>query len=154
MDADPDLDVVSGRTVYGMDSATLRVATLLDRGYIERRHGGRFTHVSNNGALYRRHVLERYPFPDEANPFVSAELRHVAMRSGNVKIGVEKSPRTAGWSCCGGTSARSTWLGVCASHVPASEATTVAAASGYCSWRSSTSGLAAWSTCAISDRIP
>ena len=89
MDADPALDVANGRTTYGMHSAMRRVATLLDRGYLERRQDGRHVHVSNNGALYRRSVLERYPYPDEASPFVSAELRNIRMRAGGVKIGVE-----------------------------------------------------------------
>jgi hypothetical protein len=89
-DADPALEVVSGRTHYGDGSAILRVMALLDRGFVEERKGGRFVHVANNGALYRRHVLERYRYPDDANPFVSAELRLKAMLRDGVRIGFEE----------------------------------------------------------------
>lgn len=93
LDRDQELDVVSGRTTYGLNTSPRRVATLLDRGYMECRYGGRYFHISNNGAMYRRAVLERYPYPDDANPFVSAQLRRRAMREGNVTVGVEIDAR-------------------------------------------------------------
>lgn len=81
----PEIDAVSGRTTYGEDSMMKRVMSLLDRGFIERRNRhGQVIHVSNNGALYRRAVLEHYRFEDSHGPFVSAHLRQQAMLKGSV----------------------------------------------------------------------
>lgn len=78
----PRVEAVSGRTAYGQDSMMKRVMSLLDRGFIEcRDKKGRILHVSNNGALYRRPLLERYRYPAGHGPFVSAHLRqHEMMR--------------------------------------------------------------------------
>jgi Glycosyl transferase family 2 len=89
LDRNDKLDVVSGRTTYGLNTSLRRVASLLDRGHMERVFESPHVQVSNNGAVYRRHVLERFKYPDEANPFVSAELRRNAMRQANVVAGVQ-----------------------------------------------------------------
>ncbi len=80
----PKIDAISGRTTYGKDTMIMRVMSLLDRGFIERRNrNGQIIHVSNNGALYRRPVLERYRFEADHGPFVSSHLRqHAMLRDG------------------------------------------------------------------------
>ncbi|UVK41471.1 glycosyltransferase [Mesorhizobium sp. AR10] len=80
----PKLDAVSGRTSYGEETMMKRVMSLLDRGFIERRNRhGQVIHASNNGALYRRPVLERYRFEANHGPFVSSHLRqHAMLRDG------------------------------------------------------------------------
>lgn len=70
---------VSGRTIYGDDSAFKRAAGLLDRGYIERKGIGAVSYVCNNGALYRREFLEAHPYSLEKNPFVAGRLRSESM---------------------------------------------------------------------------
>lgn len=85
MARDPHIDVVSGRTSYGSEGMMLRVMSLLDRGFMEcRDRQGRIIHVSNNGALYRREVLELYPYEIDPSPFVSAHCRQHAMLHGGV----------------------------------------------------------------------
>jgi hypothetical protein len=85
----PQLGAVSGRTSYGEDSMMKRVMSLLDRGFIERRNRhGQVIHASNNGALYRRRVLERYRFEADHGPFVSSHLRQHAMLRGAVAMEV------------------------------------------------------------------
>jgi hypothetical protein len=89
--AHPGLDAVTGLTMYEPTSAMRRVAALYDRGYLEERlANGDAKHVSNNGALYRKPVLMRFPFPDDPNPFVSAHLRHNTMRAANTRVGLAR----------------------------------------------------------------
>ncbi len=77
MMSDQAIDVVSGRTMYAPTSALRRVAGCLDRAYLEQRGpDGRALHVSNNGALYRRAVLDTHKYGDAASPFVSATRRN------------------------------------------------------------------------------
>jgi hypothetical protein len=84
VEKNPKLDAVSGRTSYGEESMMKRAMSLLDRGFIERRNRhGQIIHASNNGALYRRPVLERYRFEADHGPFVSSHLRqHAMLRDG------------------------------------------------------------------------
>lgn len=84
IEMEPRPEAVSGRTSYGGETMMKRVMALLDRGFIERRdRSGKIIHVSNNGALYRRHVLERYRFEADHGPFVSSHLRqHAMLRDG------------------------------------------------------------------------
>jgi hypothetical protein len=85
LDADPAVDVVSGRTTYGHHSSLRRVLALLDRAWMDPGRAGRIEHISNNGALYRREWLARFPYPDEASPFLSARLRNRAMFDGGAR---------------------------------------------------------------------
>ncbi|WP_018429552.1 hypothetical protein [Hoeflea sp. 108] len=76
----PQVEAISGRTSYGDETMMKRVMSLLDRGFLECRDGqGRIAHVSNNGALYKRPLLERYPYEAKLGPFVSAHVRQNAM---------------------------------------------------------------------------
>jgi hypothetical protein len=75
LEAHPGVDAVSGRTTYGQGNAMKRVWALLDRAYVDVGAEGPTQHVCNNGALYRRDVLQAHPYPDDASPFVSSVLR-------------------------------------------------------------------------------
>jgi hypothetical protein len=75
-----DISVVSGRTGYGEDTALARSLSLLDRGFDDLGQSGLTDYVSNNGAVYRREVLARFPYPDAVTPFLSSRLRNDAMR--------------------------------------------------------------------------
>lgn len=75
----PEAGAVSGRTIYGYDSAFKRAAGLLDRGYIERKGVGAVAYVCNNGALYRREFLEAHLYSPEKNPFVAGRQRSERM---------------------------------------------------------------------------
>lgn len=86
LDRHPGAGAVSGRTIYGENSALKRAAGLIDRGYLEERQAGPVLFVCNNGALYRRELLERFPYQAEQNPFVSGRLRNEAMRNAGVKF--------------------------------------------------------------------
>lgn len=86
LDRDPAAAAVSGHTIYGEDSALKRVAGLIDRGYLEADGIGPTLFVCNNGALYRRELLEAFPYGDEPNPFVSGRLRSEAMRDAGMKL--------------------------------------------------------------------
>ncbi len=88
MQNDPSIDVVSGRTIYGREGMLMRVMSLMDRGFIEHRHRGRIIHVSNNGALYRREILDRYKYEAASGPFVSAHLRQQAMLADGVTMAI------------------------------------------------------------------
>lgn len=86
LDRHPEADAISGRTVYGDDSALKRAAGLIDRGYIEEKEISPTCFVCNNGALYRRELLEAYPYDDMDNPFVTGRARHNAMMKAGAKF--------------------------------------------------------------------
>lgn len=76
----PDISVVSGRTTYGQDNIFKRCLSLIDRGFDDLGAPGLTSQISNNGALYRRSVLEKIPYPDAATPFLSSRLRNQSIR--------------------------------------------------------------------------
>ena len=71
-----EIDIASGRTIYGTDTSYQRVLTVLDRAYDDCAGSGPSRAISNNGALFRREVLERFPYPDSASPFESSRVRN------------------------------------------------------------------------------
>jgi len=71
----PEVSAVSSKTTYGAGSLWRRCFTLLDRAYMDLGHTGPTRNLSNNGALCRRELLERYPYPEANSPFISAALR-------------------------------------------------------------------------------
>ncbi|MDX2240835.1 MAG: glycosyltransferase [Leptolyngbyaceae cyanobacterium bins.302] len=75
----PDMVAVSGRTTYGDDSIYKRALSLLDRSFDDLGNAGKTQFVSNNGALYRRHILEAFPYPEAITPFLSSRTRNQAI---------------------------------------------------------------------------
>ncbi len=75
IDTRPGFAVVSGRTTYGGGGMLMRSLSLLDRGFLEVRGVGSTHNISNNAALYRREVLEAFPYPADDSPFLNASLR-------------------------------------------------------------------------------
>ncbi|MGD1855065.1 MAG: glycosyltransferase family 2 protein [Leptolyngbyaceae cyanobacterium] len=82
----PDMAVATGRTSYGNENTYKRVLNLLDRSFDDLGEPGITPHISNNGAVYRRHVLEQFPYPDAATPFLSSRLRNRLIRAAGHKF--------------------------------------------------------------------
>lgn len=76
-----DYAASSGRTYYGEFSSYRRVCNLLHRAWDDPGKSGPTSKVSNNGAIYRREILEAFPYPHAATPFLSAELRNDKIRA-------------------------------------------------------------------------
>jgi hypothetical protein len=76
----PDVSAVSGRTNYGNETMYRRALSLVDRAFDDLGRSSVAESVSNNGALYRRSLLLRFPYPPAITPFTSARLRGAAMR--------------------------------------------------------------------------
>lgn len=76
----PEVSVASGRTTYGDHSTYKRALSLLDRGFDDFGRSSLTPYISNNGALYRRQVLEQFPYCEAITPFLSSRLRNQAMR--------------------------------------------------------------------------
>ncbi|MEA5412741.1 glycosyltransferase [Synechococcus sp. BA-120 BA3] len=72
----PEVDVVSGRTWYGDQTPYRRCLNLLHRAFDDYGRPSPSSFISNNGALYRRAVLEAFPYPEAITPFLSARLRN------------------------------------------------------------------------------
>ncbi|WP_395449988.1 hypothetical protein ACHMW7_09325 [Aminobacter sp. UC22_36] len=90
LDHNPAIAAVSGRTSYGNGNMMKRVMSLLDRGFIEcRDRHGKVIHVSSNGAIYRRALLERYRFQPGQGPFVSAHIRQDLMNEDGIELAVD-----------------------------------------------------------------
>ena len=75
----PDAAAASGQTTYGNRSMWRRSLSLIDRS-LRKMEPGPTSHVSNNGAIYRREVLEQFPYPQAVNAFRAASERNAAMR--------------------------------------------------------------------------
>jgi hypothetical protein len=72
----PDVAVVSGRTWYGDRTPYRRCLNLLHRAFDDYGRPSASSFISNNGALYRRPVLEAFPYPEAITPFLSSRLRN------------------------------------------------------------------------------
>jgi hypothetical protein len=86
LDGNPEAAAVSGRTIYGRETALKRAVGLIDRAFIDVGKLGATQHVGNNGALYRRPVLESHSYPDEENPFVSGRMRNAHLMNSGCKM--------------------------------------------------------------------
>ena len=82
----PDIAVATGRTSYGNENTYKRVLNLLDRSFDDLGKPGATPHISNNGAVYRRSVLEEFSYPDAATPFLSSRLRNKLIREAGHKF--------------------------------------------------------------------
>ncbi len=96
-----DVSIVSGKTTYGDETMWKRCLSLLDRSFDDIGPPGETSHVSNNGALYLRTILEKFPYPDADSPFLSGGLRWTAMRAAGCKFFFEPQAvmrhRIGGW---------------------------------------------------------
>ena len=97
-----DLAVSSGRTSYGFHSTYRRVMSLLDRSWDDLGDSGETNMISNNGAVYRRSILERFPYPDAVTPFLSAHERNKRIRRAGHRFYYERNAvmihAIGGWS--------------------------------------------------------
>lgn len=83
----PNVSAVSGRTHYGAETSYRRALSLVDRSFDDLGRAGFSPRVSTNAAVYRRSLLTRFPYPDNATPFGAAILRMQAMaRGGDVRF--------------------------------------------------------------------
>lgn len=86
MRQNPDVAVVSGLTNYGNETMYKRVMSLLDRSWDDFGKSCYTPIISNNGALYKREVLEQFPYPEAITPFLSATLRNNKIREAKYKF--------------------------------------------------------------------
>lgn len=86
LDKYPDVGAVSGITKYAGDGPIRRAAGLIDRGFIEKPGTEPTVTISNNAAIYRRSLLEKYHFPNEENPFLSSRPRNLKIVADGVKL--------------------------------------------------------------------
>jgi len=84
-----DAGIASGRTTYGDETMYRRCLSLVDRSFDDLGHAGETPFVSNNGAVYRRTLLVRFPYPDAATPFQSARMRMRSMREAGIRFRFE-----------------------------------------------------------------
>jgi len=82
----PEISIAGGRTTYGNESMYRRCLGILDRSFDDLGHAGETIHVSNNGALYRRSVLQKFPYQEAVTPFQSTRIRMVQMRNAGIKF--------------------------------------------------------------------
>ncbi|MEM7348010.1 MAG: glycosyltransferase family A protein [Chloroflexota bacterium] len=82
----PNVAVTTGRTSYGNENTYKRVLNLLDRSFDDLGKPGITPYISNNGAVYRREILEQFPYPDAATPFLSSRLRNWVIREAGHKF--------------------------------------------------------------------
>jgi hypothetical protein len=80
----------SGRTFYGEQTSFRRVMNLFHRSYDDPGKSDITNLVSNNGAVYKKDILLKYPYPDAVTPFESAERRNNLMRVDNLKFYYER----------------------------------------------------------------
>lgn len=91
LDINPGISAVSGKTLYGRNTAAERIFSLLHRAYADMGCSGQTKYIANNGAMYRREVLIEYPYPVSITPFASAWKRILQMRNNNLNMYFEAS---------------------------------------------------------------
>ena len=88
---DMDVGAVSGLTMYEPTSVFRRVSSLYDRAFIEETfHNGDAIHISNNGALYEKDLLSRFPYPEDTSPFISAHKRSISIIDAEIRCSLTK----------------------------------------------------------------
>jgi len=88
-----EYDIVSGRTYYGEETAYQRVMNLMHRSWDDPGSSGSTEEISNNGAVYHREILEKYPYPDAVTPFISAAIRNKKIREGGHRFYFERTAK-------------------------------------------------------------
>lgn len=89
--SDDKFDIASGRTWYGDETSYRRVLNLLHRSWDDLGYSCESVHISNNGAMYSRAVLTRFPYPDGVTPFVSADERNDRIRKAGYRFYFERT---------------------------------------------------------------
>jgi hypothetical protein len=82
MREEPNVAAVSGRTIYPPTSLYSRLATLLERAYIEHGGRGKTRHIANNGAGFRRSAYLQNPLPTGIGVFASQLQAEAMQRTG------------------------------------------------------------------------
>ncbi len=94
--------VASGRTYYGEETTYRRIMNLLHRSWDDHGRSCETRHISNNGAVYKRQILEKFPFPDAVTPFQSAQIRNAQIRQEGYRFYFERAVTMrhtiGGWS--------------------------------------------------------
>lgn len=72
----PDYAVASGRTWYGDSNSYQRCLNLMHRAFDDYGKPSESKYISNNGAVYRRDILQHFPYPDAITPFLSSRERN------------------------------------------------------------------------------
>jgi hypothetical protein len=96
----PDVDVVSGRTVYEGESTSTRILALITRSYLDPGRAGRTRFIANNAAGFRSDVLRRHPLPENLGPFSARVQSEAMLREGHVlwfEPGLEVIHEFEGW---------------------------------------------------------
>ncbi len=94
--------VASGRTYYGEETAYRRIMNLLHRSLDDHGRSCETRHISNNGAVYKREILEKFPYPDSVTPYISAQIRNAQIRQEDHRFYFERAVtmrhEIGGWS--------------------------------------------------------
>jgi hypothetical protein len=85
-----DCAISSGRTYYGEETSYKRIMNLLHRSWYDHGKSCETSYISNNGAIYKREILETYPYPDAVSPFLSAQIRNNKIRQAGHRLYYER----------------------------------------------------------------
>lgn len=86
VDDNPDYDVFSGRTIYGLETSMQRVLNLYDRSVGDLGRNGPARYFENNGVLYRTAVVKQFPYPPELLSFSASRARLKALLAAGHKL--------------------------------------------------------------------
>ena len=83
--------IASGRTFYGDETTYRRIMNLLHRNWYDHGKSCETNYISNNGAVYSREILEKFPYPDSVTPFLSAQIRNKQIQREGYRFYFERS---------------------------------------------------------------
>lgn len=86
-----DCAISSGRTSYGEETSYKRIMNLLHRSWYDHGKSCETSYISNNGAIYKREILEMFPYPDAVSPFLSAQIRNEKIHQAGHRLYYERS---------------------------------------------------------------
>lgn len=88
---DKNVSAVTGLTIYEPTSSLRRVSSLYDRAYLEEtENNGDAVHISNNGALYEKELLLKFPYEEHASPFITGHKRQIDMKKDGIRFGLNR----------------------------------------------------------------